>query len=140
VRRRVLLLAAVALLAAGCGTAKVVAPLPETVQGPIKKPVEPKGDAAAGKTVFTGQGCGSCHTFVPAGTKASVGPDLDTQLAAEAKKAGEALADFTKTSIVSPNAYVSPGFQPGIMPQTYGTSLTPKQIADLVAFLTQGQK
>jgi hypothetical protein len=30
---------------------------------------------------------------------------------------------------------VAPGFQPGIMPQNYGKSLSATQINDLVAFL-----
>src|SRR5512141_1808787 len=35
------------------------------------------GDVAAGKTVFTGVGtCSGCHTFGPAGSNSSIGPDL----------------------------------------------------------------
>jgi hypothetical protein len=45
--------------------------------------------------------------------------------------------EFVRTSIVDPNAVIAPGFQPNVMPQTYGSSLSSKQIADLVAFLTQ---
>ena len=46
-------------------------------------------------------------------------------------------AEFVKTSITDPNAEIASGFQPNIMPQNYGSQLTSKQIADLVAFLTQ---
>lgn len=87
-----------------------------------------KGNAQAGKQVFTSQGCGSCHTFEPAGSSGNVGPNLT-----EALKGKDAA--FIDQSIVDPNAVVAAGYQPNIMPQTYGSSLSAKQIADLVAFL-----
>jgi cytochrome c553 len=36
-----------------------------------------QGNAAAGESVFTSAGCGSCHTLEAAGSSGSVGPDLD---------------------------------------------------------------
>ena len=42
----------------------------------------------SGAAVFTSAGCGSCHTFTPAGTNGAVGPNLDN-VVADAKKAGE---------------------------------------------------
>src|SRR5439155_19190730 len=42
------------------------------------------GNAAAGKAVFAGNGCASCHTFKPANATGSVGPDLDTAPASDA--------------------------------------------------------
>jgi mono/diheme cytochrome c family protein len=96
------------------------------------------GDATAGKAVFASSGCGACHTFTPAGSKGTVGPDLD-KLPESATTANRgSLADFTRESIVDPGAYVAPGYANGIMPTNFGTSLTKKQIDDLVAFLTQG--
>ena len=38
-----------------------------------------------------------------------------------------------------PSAYIAPGYHDGIMPSTFGTSLTPQQLADLVAFLNQSK-
>ena len=35
------------------------------------------GQAADGEALFTGNGCGSCHTLEAAGTEGTVGPDLD---------------------------------------------------------------
>ena len=135
--RRLAAIAALAVVAAGCG-GKTVSPLPQTVVGTVaKEAAPPKGVAAKGKPVFTSAGCGGCHTFKPAGTNATVGPDLD-KLAQYAKKANQgSLADFTRTSIVDPGAYVQPGYQNGVMPSTYGQTLKPQQISDLVAFLTQ---
>jgi cytochrome c551/c552 len=92
------------------------------------------GDATAGKALFTSSGCVACHTFKPAASTGTVGPDLD-DLATYAQKANQPLADFTGGAIVSPPpAYVPPGFA-DTMPKTFGTSLSAKQIADLVAFL-----
>jgi mono/diheme cytochrome c family protein len=136
-----LLVAAGALLA-GCGSEGVVAPLPNTVQGTLPQPTTPttptaKGNPARGKALFTSQGCGGCHRFTPAGTTGTIGPNLD-HLVADAKKANQgSLLAYTETSIKDPSAYVVPGYPNGVMPSTYGTSLTAQQIADLVAFLTQ---
>jgi mono/diheme cytochrome c family protein len=100
-------------------------------------PAKPAGDPAAGKALFAQQGCASCHTFKPANANGKVGPDLDN-LKADAAKAnrGDEVA-YTHESIQDPNAYVVPGFQPNVMPD-FGKMLSPKQIDDLVAFLTQG--
>jgi mono/diheme cytochrome c family protein len=96
------------------------------------------GDPVAGKAVFAATGCGSCHTYGPAGSTGKVGPDLD-HLAADAQKANQgSVGNYTKMSIVDPGSYVVPGFPSGVMPPGYGTELSPKQIDDLVAFLTNG--
>jgi mono/diheme cytochrome c family protein len=135
VRRRALILVACAAVFAGCSGAKTVSPAPQTVQGTLPTTPTATGNPTAGKQVFTAQGCGSCHTFAPAGAKGTVGPNLDN-LAADAQKAGQPLAEYTKTSITDPNAYVVPGFPQGVMPTTY-SSLSDQQLADLAAFLTQ---
>jgi cytochrome c551/c552 len=139
--RRFAPLAALALIAVGCGTSvpggKVTTPTPVTVIGTLPKPVVIVGVPAAGKAVFVSTGCGACHTFTPAGATGKVGPNLN-DLAASAKVAGQDLVTFTRTSIVDPNAYIAPGFSPNIMPPNYGTTLSPRQLADLVAFLVKG--
>ena len=123
--RRVLIIACLGLFLAGCGGEKTVSPT-GPVQGTLPK--AEKGDAAGGKAVFTDAGCGGCHAFKAAGTNATVGPDLD-----EALKGKD--ADFIEESIKDPNAEVAEGFAAGIMPQDYGSQLSSKEIADLVAFL-----
>jgi len=99
------------------------------------------GNAAAGQSVFASNGCGSCHTFQPAGATGTIGPDLDKAPAADAKADGNmALAAFIKESIVKPDAYIAKGFKKGVMPTTFGTSLSKKQLNDLVAFILSGTK
>ena len=128
-------------VAAGCGSQGVASPTPQTVVGPVPKSTTPtslKGNPANGKTVFVSVGgCGTCHTFTPAGTNGKVGPDLD-KLADYAKKAGQPIAQFAESAITSPPpTYVPPGFPTNVMPTTFAQTLKPQQIADLVAFLTQ---
>ena len=125
------------MLLAGCGYEGTVAPTAKDVSGtvPQQKSTLPKGDPAAGKKLFASNGCTGCHTYAPAGSNAKVGPDLD-KLSQYAQKAGQGPLDqFVETSIVNPSAYVESGYS-DVMPKSYG-DLPQKQIADLVAFLTQ---
>jgi mono/diheme cytochrome c family protein len=97
-------------------------------------PTVAEGDPEAGATVFTQTAqpaCGSCHTYGPAGTDAQVGPNLDDVLPGMSP-------EEIHEAIVNPDAQIAEGFSAGIMPGTYGDSLSDKQLADLVAFLTQG--
>ncbi|HVA30197.1 MAG TPA: c-type cytochrome [Gaiellaceae bacterium] len=98
------------------------------------------GNPARGKSVFISSGCGACHTFGPAASSATIGPDLDTKPALDAKKEHMQLAAFIRESIVSPNAYISSGYTSGVMPQTFRSTLSKIQLADLVAFITAGGK
>lgn len=100
------------------------------------------GQVAAGKTLFASSGCSSCHTFTAAGSSGTIGPNLDTAPAMDAKTDGNMpLAAFIKQSIVAPNAYIAKGFtSPSAMPATFGTQLKPAQIDDLVAFVLSGTK
>jgi cytochrome c551/c552 len=129
-RRGPVVLFASALLlpvAAGCGSQGTVRPLPQQIKGKIPKQV------VSGKAVFAANGCGACHTFTPAGTKGTIGPDLD-KLAKYAKQAHQPLKAFVQTSITSPNAYIQKGFPPNIMPKTFA-SLPADQLKALVDFL-----
>ena len=44
-------------------------------------------------------------------------------------------AEYLRESILDPNAFVVPGFAPGVMYQAYSSTLTDGEVADLVAFL-----
>lgn len=97
------------------------------------------GNAAAGEVVFKANSCASCHTFKPAGATGTVGPDLDTAPAASAKADNNMpLPAFIKQSIVDPDAYIAKGYSKGIMPTTFGSSLSSTQVNDLVAFILSG--
>lgn len=97
------------------------------------------GDAAAGKAVFAANGCASCHTFKPANSTGTIGPDLDNAPEADAKADGNMdLTAFVHESIVDPDAYIAKGYSKGIMPTNFGSSLSSKQLNDLVAFIVSG--
>src|SRR4051812_48702998 len=79
---------------------------------------------------FFATNCGGCHTLAQAGTTGTTGPDLD-----EALK-GMTVAQISQ-SISDPNAVIAPGYQPNVMPQNFGQTLTPPQLQQLSAYLLQ---
>jgi mono/diheme cytochrome c family protein len=128
--RRLLPLAIVLVLAAGCSVnkpgEKVVAPLPSkpvvgtlpTVQQASVPAQYKNGDPVAGKQVFETAGCKGCHTLKDAGATGTVGPNLD-----QAKPAlSLVVARVTKGQ--------------GAMPPFKG-QLSDKQIADVAAYVVK---
>src|SRR3954449_3101415 len=91
------------------------------------------GGAADGKTLFadTAQptACKSCHTLADAGATGTVGPNLDQVVP-------DLSAAEVKSSIQTPDAKITSGFQGGIMPQ-YGQSLSAAQVDALVKYLKE---
>jgi mono/diheme cytochrome c family protein len=131
------LLAVLGIAAAGCGGEEEASPAPETVTGTSGETetgststtttgsstttttgTSGKGDATAGKAVFTGSaGCTNCHTLADAGSTGTVGPNLD-----DAKPPYDLVVDR-----------VTNGF--GVMPPFKG-QLTPQQIQDVAAYVS----
>lgn len=97
------------------------------------------GGSGAGAAIFAAAGCGGCHTFTPAKSAGQVGPSLDT-LAAAAKTAGKPVQEFTRESIVDPDAEIAKGYSAGVMPKTFGDSLSGAQLDALVKYLTQAKR
>ena len=134
--RRAALIVALGALLVGCGGSEETAPTAETVEGgQTQTETQPaaEGDPEAGRQVYTANGCGSCHTFTPAGSTGTTGPNLD-ELPEQAERAGQPLEEFTRESIENPDAYVEEGYPEGLMPTP---DLSEKELNDLVAFLTQ---
>jgi cytochrome c oxidase subunit II len=92
-------------------------------------------DETSGEAIFASAGCGGCHEFAPAGTDAQVGPSLNA-----VDPGGEPLEEYLRTAIVEPNANVVSGYQPDVMPATYGESLSDEQLDALVQYLVDGQE
>ena len=122
-----LLLAVVAVLAAGCGGEEVGA-TPETVVGTLPEQTTTgatanlpalalKGDATAGKQVFASAGCVACHTLKEANATGTVGPNLD-----------EAKPSF---DLVVQRVTLGQGGMPSFKGQ-----LQPQQIADVAEFVS----
>jgi cytochrome c oxidase subunit II len=60
-----------------------------------------------------------------------VGPDLG--------KLGNVDANFIRTSIVDPNADVTKGYNPNIMPQNFKQKLSKEELDALVKYLLEAQ-
>jgi cytochrome c2 len=113
------------------------APPPTTTQT-SPPPTSGGGNLAAGKSAFTDNGCGACHTLTAAGSHGTVGPDLD-KLKSYASTAKKPLNAFILESIVKPSAYVEKGYPNGVMPTSFAA--LPKNTLDaLVAFLAASAK
>ena len=91
----------------------------------VKIPGDPKG----GEAVFQGKGaCIACHKAGKIGAS-PVGPDLS-------QIAKIQTPDYIMRKILDPKgAGTVAGFPPGVMPQTFGQTLTAKEYVDVVAFL-----
>jgi mono/diheme cytochrome c family protein len=130
--RRLLLALALGVLLAGCGGSETVTPTAETIVGTVPGEVDlSKGNAEAGKEVFTtaaNPACSTCHTFEAADSTQTLGPDLDEALADKDRQ-------FIYDSIVDPDAEITEGFADNLMPEDYGEQLNEQQLVDLVAFL-----
>lgn len=98
------------------------------------------GTASTVATLFkTTATCGACHTFTPAGTKGTIGPNLD-DLSAAAATAGQSLAAYVKQSLEDPDAYITPGYHSGVMSASCCKQLPPAEINELVQYLVTNTK
>jgi mono/diheme cytochrome c family protein len=102
--------------------------------------------STAGKSIFTSAGCAGCHTLAAAGATGTIGPNLDTRLrtdcatAASKRTRGATLAECVHTAITDPYKYLPSGYAAGIMPSSFGKTLTPTQLQELVSFLESAAK
>lgn len=109
---------------------------PEPTETPI---VDNSALIAQGRSVFEANGCAGCHGEPGAG--GVISPDL-AGIAARAgsRVAGLSAEAYIRQSIQDPNAFVVPDCPPGpcpsgVMPQTFGASLSPEQLTALVTYL-----
>jgi mono/diheme cytochrome c family protein len=90
----------------------------------------PKVPGGPGAQVFANNGCGSCHTFAAANSGGVTGPNLDEVLSGQT-------AAMVEESIVDPNASIATGYPANVMPATFGTELSKKELEQLVEFLLE---
>ena len=115
---------------------------------PVRPAVAP-GDATRGARLYETLPCASCHDISRPWPGGDICPNLGN-IATEAARIirqpdyhGHAtdVAGYIRESIVDPNAYIVPGPTyrqadgQSVMPKTFGQSLAPAQLDDLVAFL-----
>jgi cytochrome c553 len=119
----------IGLLLAGCGT---------IVGG------AGSGDPARGKQIFNDEqgmlaknipSCIGCHSDTTVGLN-KPWPNLsNVGNRAASAVSGQTAEEYLRTSIVEPDAYLTGGFQEGIMYREYKTKLSPQEIEDLVAYM-----
>ncbi len=102
------------------------------------------GNPANGKQLFDGSvtladvrapACATCHAIVP-GEDTGSGQSLSNiGNRASATVPGQSAEEYLRTAITTPDAYLSGGYQEGIMYRGYAPALTTQQINDLVAYM-----
>jgi mono/diheme cytochrome c family protein len=92
--------------------------------------------AKTGEQIFTAAGCAGCHTFAPAGSNGTIGPNLN-ELKTQAGniEPGKSAEEYVRESIEDPSAFIVKGF-PNAMPPFKGR-LTDQQINALIDYLLQ---
>jgi len=92
--------------------------------------------AKTGQQIFTAAGCAGCHTFSPAKSTGTIGPNLN-ELKTEAAKMekGKSADEYIRESLEDPGAFLVKGY-PNAMPSFKGR-LTDEQIKALIDFLLQ---
>jgi mono/diheme cytochrome c family protein len=115
---------------------QIVAGLPEDVLAAL-----PNADLAHAEQLALANGCVGCHALDPAAQM--TGPTwYNVGNAAVGRVPGESPGLYLYHSIINPGAYAVPNYPAGVMPATYGTTLSPADLADMVAYLlaqTQAQ-
>lgn len=97
-------------------------------------PTPPPGDPIAGESTFSSAGCIACHAVVP--DVKIVGPSLFGVVdQVESLRPGYTADQYFYESITDPNIFITPGFQPDLMPKTFKDTLTAQDLADLIAYL-----
>lgn len=90
----------------------------------------PEAMGGPGGQVFANNGCGSCHTFAAAGSSGTVGPDLDDVIPGQDESQ-------VSRSITDPDEEITRGFEAGVMPSNYETTISPEDLQLLVEFLIE---
>ena len=102
------------------------------------------GNSANGKQLFDGvaamgdaraPACATCHAIQP-GQDTGSGQSLSNiGNRAGVTVPGQPAEEYLRTAITSPDAFLSGGYQEGIMYRDYAQALTSQQINDLVAYM-----
>jgi mono/diheme cytochrome c family protein len=103
----------------------------------------PEGDAANGEILATSKGCVVCHVTTPTGPSwpptadlPGIGARAETRFSEPDYTGGASTPEqYLLESIVIPDAHIVTGFSAGLMPKTYGATLTAQETADLIAYM-----
>jgi cytochrome c oxidase subunit II len=112
-------------------------PLPETGDPSVTRTPRPDPTGTAGgQQIAARAGCTACHSID--GSEV-IGPTWQGLAGRSVTLTDGSTVtaddDYLHESIVSPNAKVVEGFDPGIMPQDFGTRLSEDEIQALIAYI-----
>ncbi len=96
----------------------------------------PKTPSLIGQQLVSLYGCTTCHSTD--GAK-GIGPTwfrlYNSTVTLSDGSQVKADENYINTSIVDPNKQIVQGFQPNVMPDTFGKALTSQQIQDIIAYI-----
>jgi mono/diheme cytochrome c family protein len=84
--------------------------------------------------------CKTCHLIpgmAPDEGEGELGPDLNGIHEKGAKRVeGKGLKEYLRESILDPNAFIIPDFDPDVMPADYGDRMTEQEVEAIVDYLS----
>jgi cytochrome c oxidase subunit 2 len=99
-----------------------------------RAPADPK---TLGRQLYNQYGCNACHKLADAGAVGLVGPALDgIGGRAAAVVSGQSAEEYIRASIVKPNAFIVPNYQP-VMPGDYSQRMSEADLNALVQYLLE---
>lgn len=102
---------------------------------PSELETRPDDQVLYGLVMFRRRGCVSCHA-VSGISSGTAGPSLDgLALRAADRIVDYSAEEYIRESIISPGAYVVPGFASGVMPQSFNATLDFEELDALITFL-----
>ena len=103
----------------------------------------PEGDPATGEAISISLACTACHVDAPTGPfwpasedSPGIGDRAATRITQPDYSGEASTADqYLFESIVNPSIHLVTGYADGLMPNTYGSTLTDQEMADLIAYM-----
>ncbi|MBI5185329.1 MAG: c-type cytochrome [Nitrospinae bacterium] len=94
--------------------------------------------AATAEEAIKKHGCGMCHKVLA--EEGEMGPSLkEIGKVAQSRVKGMSADDYIRKSILKPNDFVAPGFDPDMMPGDFGEKMTAKELEMIVSFLKESK-
>jgi cytochrome c551/c552 len=119
------------VLLASLSEEQIYAGLPEDVAAALAS-----ADPGRAEAIALANGCVGCHSTDP--NQTMTGPTwFQVGDRAAGRVPGESPAFYLHQSIVEPNVYIVPNYQPNLMPDNFDERLSTQDLADLIAFLLE---
>ncbi len=129
----------------GVGHTQMILPvrvvMPAEFDAWVKSQAAPTDPVKRGEILARAQGCAACHSI---DGRTIVGPTwlnlYGSTVTFEDGTTAKADDAYLRQFIINPDFKIIKGFQKGVMPPTFGKTLTPDQINDLIAYIKSVSK